>query len=48
LALRTQIPPDAWVRAGGRFIATAFELLAEQDRLAAEEAGEGGRVVMSG
>ena len=32
LALRTGIPPQAWEAAGGRYIATAFELLAEQDR----------------
>jgi hypothetical protein len=45
--LRTQIPPDAWERAGGRYIATAFELLNEQDKAAAEAEG-GPRVVMSG
>lgn len=32
LAIRTGISPLEWERAGGRYIATAFELLAEQDR----------------
>lgn len=32
LALRTGISPLEWEKAGGRYIATAFELLAEQDR----------------
>lgn len=31
LALRTGISPLEWEAAGGRYIATAFELLAEQD-----------------
>lgn len=32
LAIRTGISPLEWERAGGRYIATAFELLAEADR----------------
>jgi hypothetical protein len=38
---------DAWERAGGRYIATAFELLDEQAKAAAKAAG-GSDVVMSG
>lgn len=32
LAIRTGISPDEWIRAGGRAIFTAFELLNEQDK----------------
>jgi len=32
LAIHTGISPLEWERAGGRYIATAFELLAEQNR----------------
>jgi hypothetical protein len=32
LAIRTGISPLEWERCGGRYIATAFDLLAAQDR----------------
>lgn len=42
LAIRTGISPLEWAAAGGRYIATAFELLAEQDRT---DRGTGGPVM---
>ncbi len=44
LAIRTGISPLEWERAGGRYIATAFDLLAEQDR----RGHDGDGPVMSG
>lgn len=44
LAIRTGISPLEWERAGGRYIATAFELLTEQDR----KDGDTGGPVMAG
>ena len=46
LAIRTGICPLEWERAGGRYIATAFALLAEQDR--SDSAGDDDGPVMSG
>jgi hypothetical protein len=44
LAIRTGIAPHEWERSGGRYIATAFELLNDQDRRHADSGGP----VMSG
>ena len=46
LAIRTGISPLEWERAGGRYIATAFELLAERDE--GDDGPPRGRVIDSG
>jgi hypothetical protein len=41
LSIRTGIAPHHWERAGGRAIATAFDLLAEADRADQDQAAGG-------